>query len=299
MRRHRDINPMSYWEVIFSRQERLLVVLCGAIAAAILGGVIYNVLMDFEVLKQKSSWIAIAIAFALLLISYAINVWANRRVTKELNTRIARYEARPVENIVTHSARGLIWLFSHLNYEHALQIIEKHTFGISQGEIRSQRGRLEVCWCIITQEPSISDIVQQAYSKFREEIANPTSSGTISDYVEIVEIPVPHADVESVYDAVNKIYTEGIQQYNIAHPKQKPLQERDVVADITSGLRSMAVGMLLACLQENRLVECARAEYRTDGKIQENMDHLILINTSNIWHKTQFDIIRLLSDKQG
>lgn len=299
MRRHRDINPMSYWEVVFSRQERLLVVLCGAIAAAILGGVIYNILIDFDVLKQKSSWIAIAIALALLLISYVINVWANRRVTKELNTRIARYEARPVENIVTHSARGLIWLFSHLNYEQALRVIEKHTFGISQGEIRSQRGRLEVCWCIITQEPSISDIVKQAYGKFREEIAKPTSSGTISDYVEIVEIPVPHADIESVRDAVNKIYTEGIRRYNIGHPKQKPLQERDVVADITSGLRSMAVGMLLACLQENRSVECARAEYRTDGKVQENMNHLVLIDTSNIWHKIQFDIIRLLSDKQG
>jgi hypothetical protein len=128
--------------------------------------------------------------------------------------------------------------------------------------IASHQSVLKHCWFISTAGENGSNIylpylehyirvkmgIQEEQCKFDYGLPYQISADRIND----IEI------VERTRKLVDLIYTEASEQYH--------LEESDVIADMTSGFRSMPLGMILACLDETRDIEFVGTQYGDAAK---------------------------------
>lgn len=120
----------------------------------------------------------------------------------------------------------------------------------------AHRSALQHCWLIATSgERGSADFIPALVNYLRQE-----KGLTCEFHTDGYQLEVQRNDTEVVEDAralVEQIFTE-------AHALK--LQDTDMLADITAGLRSLSLGMTLACLDQARDLQFVGTTYGPDGR---------------------------------
>lgn len=153
---------------------------------------------------------------------------------------------------------GLIWLLGPGRFDHLMAAIHHH---YSAGETGS---RLKHCWLVVTEDSYTETILKTVREELIEEGFD----------IEIHPIHIRESTLEAVYCAVESIY--------LAEGAKYGLRPREIIADITGGLKTMTAGMLLACLPFERPVEYVASSRDAEGNPIAGTQQVVLLNPSAI-----------------
>ncbi|MDQ2808424.1 MAG: hypothetical protein M3Z04_16175 [Chloroflexota bacterium] len=126
--------------------------------------------------------------------------------------------------------------------------------------ILAHRTKLKHCWLLTTESDADAD--SRLYARLLAEYLTQRKGMDCRFYYgDRYAIPLKKEDdallFSRTYDMVGQVLTE-------AHGKK--LAAKDIVADITSGVRSMTIGMILACLGADQDIEVVGTHYDENGQ---------------------------------
>ena len=236
-------------------------------------------------LLTKDPWIGIVVFIVVFAVLVILAWWLRRRYPYEIGVEVrAPVALRTVEEEKSAARRGLIAfvsLYSPLPGSSALGLkpeerekaiqegniaaldLERSNLGQTLKALRSHREKLDHCWLIGTQSQDSrfpgSDRFAPLVARYAIEngLVRPECKfhfGTKYSVVLDDDVLVFNKSMGLVRAAFREAVDLG-------------LAPSDVVADITSGVRSMPLGMTLACLDGYRDIEILGAKYGPDGKV--------------------------------
>jgi hypothetical protein len=128
--------------------------------------------------------------------------------------------------------------------------------------ITDHQSRLQHCWLIATAGEQGSQVYVPALVKYLREQKGikerQGDQGCEFHFGEQYQISVDKRSETEVVEATRKL-VESI--FSEAHGEGIRLGDNEIIADITSGPRSMPLGMILACLDRQRDIEFTGTEY--------------------------------------
>jgi len=211
----------------FAPERSLLRYVIGTAALTVIIQLLY------DMAKESYGVSGAAILVGALLLIVIMIVWLDVRRAK-----IAARNMKLTEEPVTPH-RGLIMLISPGNLEVPRIALEAHV------------GRLEHCWLIAT-----SQSLATAYDVAKE-ISKHWPGIQIHD-IQKTLVANPES-VENTWRIVEHIYSQEAPALE--------LDETDIVADITGGLKPMTAGMALACRVPTRKMQYIQTPRDKDGQV--------------------------------
>jgi len=234
-----------------SRPTRELIgVFClGVLFLSVASDWIYDVARNPSDLLTVDS-LRILIALGVML---GLAYWLYQRNQRKLLERL-RIEASFIESAAVAPRRGLIWLLSPGSVDHPALAIGHH-YG------RDAPHTLAHCWLIMTRG-------DQRIEEARHALGERLEAMGIGVTLHAVEVPRP--DVESTYQAVDRIYQEEL--------ADKGLSPEEVIADITGGLKPMTTGMALACLLRDLDLEYVETDRDELGRPIDGTQRVVTVD---------------------
>jgi len=133
--------------------------------------------------------------------------------------------------------------------------------------ILSHAGRLEHCWLLATRGEEVAGSLP--YARLLAEYLS-TSEGVRCQFHYGEEYTISLNDdalvLNKTYDQVRQVFREAA---------QLDIPPREMVADITTGVRSMTLGMVLACLDRDQDIEFVGTHYDAQGRPVGNLFPII------------------------
>ena len=159
---------------------------------------------------------------------------------------------------------------SKLSFEQRLEAVKNLDFDALEVEqsnfeptikaITSHKRELQHCWLLATTASSSESQGSLIYAKLLAEYLK-QRHGIQSDFYYgddyTISLDEDSQVLGKTYDLVQHVFKEV---------RSKNLYAREIVADITTGFRSMTLGMILACLDEERDIEFIGTHYNESGK---------------------------------
>lgn len=142
------------------------------------------------------------------------------------------------------------------NLDLACADLEHSNFRTAIEAAKAHAHRLQHVWLITTPDALPYAPVLEKYLKQQEKIACEIHYG--DGYNILLKEDDDQVAVKT-QKMVDLIYREA---------KKKGLSDKDIVADFTGGPRSMVLGIILACLDESRVVQMIGTHYDQNGKPQ-------------------------------
>lgn len=251
--------------------------------AGFLLGVVIEVLADMVAEGGRNMLLGLFIVTALALL-LALTYRAGRRTTARFGAPVV---IRTLVDNYTEGRHGLIAVVSlynphrdspaaTLNREERLaaaQQLDYETLHLEQSNyaplitaVAAHAPRLQHCWLISTlsEDPATSSLtyvpVVERYLREVKGIKCQFHSG--EEYALVIEKDDALV-AERARSLVNRIFAQATRP-PIA------LQEQDIVADITSGIRTIPLGITMACLDKQRMVQFVGTRY--DDQAQPSGD---------------------------
>jgi hypothetical protein len=213
----------------FSPERSMIRFIIGTAALTVAIQIVY------DLVKERSGLIG-GIGLALLLILAMLSMlWLDARL-------ITRRALKPEEHPITPH-KGLILMIS------------PHNTFVPLESIRHHQQALEQCWLIASQGEGEDSKASQDTAEELAKIIHEKWPGVQvhfgSDY------QVDPDNIESTWQMVTKIFDRLA--------GERSLGEKDVVADITGGLKPMTAGMALACSHPERAMQYMKSERGEHG----------------------------------
>lgn len=123
--------------------------------------------------------------------------------------------------------------------------------------IRAHAPKLEHVWLIATQGRAGSEADAEVLAEYLRRAPDLKCQVHTGRYA--VHLDDDINITRKVRDNVKEIFNEAARDWGIA--------ENEMVCDITSGIRSMPLGMILACVNEDQDIEFVGGHYDEDGKV--------------------------------
>lgn len=124
--------------------------------------------------------------------------------------------------------------------------------------VKTHASSLEYIWLLGTKGVNGSRSVFERLSEYLNR--NKDSLGLIKlkeiRYLDPIEMSEDNQVTECVRKTVDEVFD---------HPP-KGLEQSDVIADCTGGTKSISLGVILACLEENRDIQLIGSKYKPDGR---------------------------------
>lgn len=150
--------------------------------------------------------------------------------------------------------RGLVWLLGPGGFEHLMVAIRHHS-------LRQKRERrLEHCWLIMTQEDCVAEVLPVIIETLKLQDLS----------VQVHPIRIPEPTPEAVRCAVESVYAYESTKYG--------LTPAEIIADITGGLKTMTMGMALACLSSGYPIEYVASRRDIRGDPIPGTQRVLLLN---------------------
>ena len=128
--------------------------------------------------------------------------------------------------------------------------------------ICSHQSRLKYCWLLATE--GTSTVSSLPYTQFLVEYLQQRRGVDCNFYYGdnyTISMDDDALVLGKTYDLVHRIFQKEV---------KNKLPAQQMVADISTGVRSMILGMVLACLDEERDIEFVGSKYENDGKIKKD-----------------------------
>lgn len=218
-----------------TRPARVVVLICGALALTISGGLLSDLLRGTVSLRSDATLLSLGVTASLVLISAVAWVIYWRRVKV----------SSPLKEGTVPPYPGLIWMLTPNNLDAAHLVLTHH-----------QHKLLRV-WVILT---AGDDVLTGLLQEMRNMVAKEGWGCAI----EAVEIESP--ELKPVYDAVTFIYRERVPAVGLSADR--------VCSDITGGNKPMTAGMALACLRNDWHMEYLASEW-DGSRSKKGTEHLI------------------------
>jgi hypothetical protein len=206
--------------------EFIGVIILGLFAVNLSGSLVFELLTDSRP-ELIRPFLALVLITALAVFLYH----RNRRRYRSLHVDVDETRLAPPR-------AGIIWLFSPAGFDHLLFALEHH----------HKKGGALHCWLVMQN----TQAVKKNYSEFLKHL-NEKGLNTQVHPVYITQLEAGEA-----YHAVRKILEEEA-------PKMG-LKPEDVIADITSGLKPLTAGMILAALTVGCDLEYVETERTPEGE---------------------------------
>lgn len=141
--------------------------------------------------------------------------------------------------------------------------LEESNFKPTIHAITSHKDRLEHCWLLTTAGIDPDAVGSRAYVELLVEYLKQHYGLTCHFHYGdryTISLDEDSQVLSKTYDLVQQAFREI----------PSSIAPREVVADISTGFRSMTLGMVLACLDEERDIEFVGTRYNKDGKPDRN-----------------------------
>jgi hypothetical protein len=138
--------------------------------------------------------------------------------------------------------------------------VEQSNFAPTIKAILSHQRELKHCWLLATTGSASKAQGSIIFAKLLAEYLRQKYGIKCNFYYGddyIISLDEDSQVLGKTYDLVQQVFKEV---------KHKKLSAREIVADITTGFRSMTLGMILACLDEERDIEFIGTHYDERGK---------------------------------
>jgi len=158
--------------------------------------------------------------------------------------------------------------------------LEASNFKPTIRAIVSHKDRLEHCWLLATTGTRPDAVGSLAYAHLLAEYLKQRHGINSTFYYGdnyAISLDEDSQVLSKTYDLVQQVFRE-------IPNRSTP---REVVADITTGFRSMTLGMVLACLDEERDVEFVGTRYDENGKPDGSLVPIIFSFKPNVREKSQ------------
>lgn len=243
-----------FFHLLFTLSSRptweLIGVFClGVLFLSVASNWIYDVAQSPEDLLT-TQWLGVLVALVVML---GLAYWLYQRDRRKLMERLL-IEATFTESATASPHRGLIWILSPGSVDHP-------TFAIAHHYGREAPHTLEHCWLVMTKGDRRVEEAKQALEQGLQ---------GLGIAVELHSIEVPRPDVESTYRAVDDIYQAAL--------ADKGLEPKEVIADITGGLKPMTTGMALACLLRNLGLEYVETDRDELGQPINGTQRVVIVD---------------------
>lgn len=214
---------------LLTTQSAPILFIIGIVLFALLGNGIYDLMLNWT---GAAIWVVVFAVIGIIAALTFYFVWRRR-----FGPRIVVWQ-------IVHPQPGLITLVSHgpADETPAAAAIRFHYNMGKDGS--SQTPTLRHCWLLASPGPATdnAEALKKKYS-------------TPELQIEIVTIDA--VDPHQVFNAVNRIY-------QAARELASPLNEYEIVADLTGGNKPMTVGVALACATSGRRLQYLQAREHDD-----------------------------------
>jgi hypothetical protein len=232
---------IGFWAIFFGApsSEMLGAFILGVLVVGLLGDLCYELLTG-AVLKWQTIGSIVLVSGLMTGAGYGLYRRAQRQTRIEISVD---------ESQLAPGRRGVIWLFGP-NYDHLLTALRHH---------RDQDGA-EHCWLILQDAPAL----RIARNNFLEALAEEDLETKIHSYF------IQTLDTRSAYEAVRTIIRRELAEAS--------LTPDEVIADLTSGIKPLTAGMVLAALTEGVELEYVQSQRDEQGYVIDGTQEVILLD---------------------
>lgn len=221
-------------------------------------GLITNIFSDSYKIPTKLAWVLFVVILSFLIVN-----------TKQLHERIqakaTSFKVPSGENAssVHKSKKGLIVSVSppRPDIDWSAEIPTTSNLHTLLTAIKAHGSSLERIWLLGTADPEQGRGSGSIFNDLKGYILrNKESLGlqneVIVDYLGLIPMKFDNQVTECARRAVDEVFD---------HAADYGLKQRDIIADCTGGTKSMTLGVILACLEEDRDIQLIGSEYKPDG----------------------------------
>lgn len=246
-------------------------------------GIVVSVIANW-VSQQWVSWLPVIIALAILSGLVSLFVFFREKRGFDVTVR-PPHTIRSPDEAQAYAQRGFVCFVplytpkrnteaDGLPLEERMEAVEALDFDKLQVEesnlyptiqaIVSHASRLEHCWLLSTRSREVAG--SEPYARLLAEYLRQRKGLTCEFHYEGYTISLDDDALVSTktYDQVRRVYDE-------AQGEGKRIPAREMIADITTGVRSMTLGMILACLHVDQDIQFVGTHYddwgRPDGDV--------------------------------
>lgn len=221
-------------------------------------GWVTNTLSGSYVIPTTIAWIVAGVCF----VAYIVNMV---QLHERIQAKATSFKVPSGENAssVHKSKKGLIVSVSppRPDIDWSAEIPTTSNLHTLLTAIKAHGSSLEHIWLLGTADPEQGKGSGSIFEPLTEYILRNQESLGIEKKVEIHHLePIPMNYDTQVTECARRAVDEVFD-----HAADYGLKQRDIIADCTGGTKSMTLGVILACLEEDRDIQLIGSEYKPDG----------------------------------
>lgn len=221
-------------------------------------GWVTNTLSGSYVIPTTIAWIVAGVCF----VAYIVNMV---QLHERIQAKATSFKVPSGEKAssVHKSKKGLIVSVSppRPDIDWSAEIPTTSNLHTLLTAIKAHGSSLERIWLLGTADPEQGRGSGSIFNDLKGYILrNKESLGlqneVIVDYLGLIPMKFDNQVTECARRAVDEVFD---------HAADYGLKQRDIIADCTGGTKSMTLGVILACLEEDRDIQLIGSEYKPDG----------------------------------
>ena len=208
-------------------------------------------------IKIPMPWIIVVIVLCLIIWIWSVKT-SNDRI--QAKTTILKIPSGEEAKSIHKAKKGLIVTVSlpEADIDWNQEIPSTSRLNTLLTAVKTHASSLEYIWLLATKGANGSSSVLE---NLKDNLIRNKESLGLSNLVEIRFLdPIEMSEDNQVTECVRKTVDEVFD-----HPPQG-LKQSDIIADCTGGTKSISLGVILACLEENRDIQLIGSHYDPNGR---------------------------------